>query len=99
MEGHIAENYFFTLLKKEFQYVSFYRTRDKEFDFVAANNLRDKGEYQYFEVKYSNQLKEKDFRFIAKEAKKKGKGYTIISKGTLEFGENRTILPIWAIRE
>ncbi len=96
--GFIAENYFFMLLQQSFQYVSFYRVRDKEFDFIATNDLRNKEEYQYFEVKYSNQLKEKDFKFISKEAKKKGGGYTIISKETLEFGEDRTILPIWAVK-
>lgn len=96
--GFLAENYFFLLLRQSFQYVSFCRIRGKEFDFIASNNLKDREKYQYFEVKYTNHLEDREFKFISDKAKERGINYQIISKETLEFGEHRTIAPIWAIK-
>lgn len=96
--GFLVENYFYNILQQQYQYISFYRVRKEEFDFVASKDLMDKKSYKYFEVKHTNSIREGDLAFIKQKAQKADNIYTIISKNELEFSAQRNILPVWIIK-
>lgn len=96
--GFLAENYCFSLLKKSFTYLSFYQIRGEEFDFVGANDPRALNEFQYFEVKYRDNFSAKDFKFIARTAKKNNCFFRIISKNKLEIHPDYAIIPVWLLK-
>jgi predicted AAA+ superfamily ATPase len=95
--GFLVENYFYNILQHQYQYIAFFRVRKEEFDFIATRDMMDKKSYHYFEVKHVNNMKESDLSFIRRQTKEKGDTYTVISKDTLEFSQQRNILPIWII--
>ena len=95
--GKLAENYFFNLLKSKFEYLAFYQVRQKEFDFVTSNDLLNKSEYKYFEVKYKNNIKTSDFKFLQNIASKEKFYFQVISKDTLVINKDYSILPIWMV--
>lgn len=96
--GLLAENYFMLALKKTYQYISFYRVRKNELDFVSANNLLDKKQYQYFEVKYRENFTRRDLRFIAKTAGKNNARFLVASKNTFEINPTYSIIPVWLFK-
>lgn len=96
--GFLAENYCFLLLKKYFEYISFYRVRQAEFDFIAANDLLQTDQFKFIEVKYRNEILNKDYRFIYREARKKSNYFFVISKNELDIKEGCAIIPIWLVR-
>lgn len=97
-EGFLAENYCFYLLKTEFEYLSFYRIRQNEIDFMGADDRLDKKTWRYFEVKYRNDLDSRDFKFIARTARKNQSAYRIISKNKLMAEKDYSIVPIWLLK-
>jgi predicted AAA+ superfamily ATPase len=97
-EGFLAENYCFYLLEKEFKYLSFYRVRREEIDFMGADDRRDNKSRRYFEVKYRNDLNSREFKFISKMAKKNQSAFRIISKNKLAIESGYSIVPIWLLR-
>ncbi len=96
--GFLVENYFYNILQQQYRYISFFRVRKEEFDFIVAKDLMDKKSYQYFEVKHTNSIREGELTFIKRKAQKSDDIYTIISKDELEFSAQRNIFPIWIMR-
>lgn len=97
--GLLAETYIFNVLKERYQYISFYRKGQNEFDFVASNDYRNTGEHSLIEVKYTRAIKWNDIRFIDKIAKKIFKTkYLIYSKNELKIDENKLIVPCFLIK-
>lgn len=96
--GLLAENYFMLVLKKTYQYISFYRVRKNELDFVGSNDLLDKTQYQYFEVKYRENFTHRDLRFISKIAGKNNARFLVASKNTFEINPTYSIIPVWLFK-
>lgn len=96
--GFLVENYFYNILREQYQYIAFCRIRKEEFDFIAVKDLMDKKSYRYFEVKHTASIREGDLAFIRRRAQKAGDVYTVISKDKLEFSAQRNIFPIWVIK-
>ncbi|GAG48023.1 unnamed protein product, partial [marine sediment metagenome] len=97
--GHLAETYSYNLLKNNFEYVSIYKQRGKEIDFIARDDLLNTDYYYYIESKYKNNLKHKDFKFLQQTAaKRKTKiPYLVFSKETFDISENGIIIPLYLI--
>lgn len=97
--GSLAETYVFNLLKKKYQYVSFYKKGKDEFDFVASNDYRNTSEHSLIEVKYTNAIKWNDIKFIDRTAKEIFKAkYLIYSKTEFKIDDNKLIVPCFLIR-
>lgn len=97
--GMLSETYVFNLLKRKYQYVSFYRKGREEFDFVASNDYRNTSEQALIEVKYVSEMKREDTRFIDRVAKKTFKTrYIVYSKGEFRADEDKLIVPCFLIR-
>lgn len=97
--GILAETYIFNLLKKNYQYVSFYRKGSNEIDFIAGNDYRNSAGHLLIEVKYANALKWNDIKFIDKIAKKIFKTkYLVCSKSEFKIDESKLIIPCFLIK-
>lgn len=96
--GLLAENYCFALLRKRYEFISFYNVRGKEIDFVATNDLLDKKQKKYFEVKYRNNISSGDLKFIASVAGKTNSAFSILSKDTFKVEERFAIVPVWLLK-
>jgi predicted AAA+ superfamily ATPase len=97
--GSLAETYIFNLLKEKFQYLSFYRKGQDEVDFVASNDYRNSGAHALIEVKYTNEIKWNDIKFIDRIAKKIFKTrYLVYSKNEFKSDESKLIIPCFLIR-
>jgi len=97
--GSLAETYVFNLLKKKYQYLSFYRKGQDEVDFVASNDYRNTSAHALIEVKYTNDVKWNDIKFIDKIAKKVFKTrYLVYSKNQFKIEEGRLIVPCFLIK-
>lgn len=97
--GSLAETYIFNLLKEKFQYLSFYRKGRDEADFVASNDYRNSGAQALIEVKYTNEIRRNDIKFIDRIAKKIFKTrYMVYSKNEFKIDESKLIVPCFLIR-
>lgn len=97
--GSLAETYVFNLLKENYQYLSFYRKGKDEVDFVASDDYRNLGAHKLIEVKYTNEIKWSDIKFIDRIAKKIFKiKYLICSKNEFKNDESKLIVPCFLIR-
>lgn len=96
--GFLAENYCAALLKKKYEFVSFYRIRKEEIDFLATNNPARLSERCYVEVKYRESISRKSLNFIAKNASKNGNQFTIVTKNDLRIEKNGIFVPIWMLK-
>lgn len=96
--GHLAENYFMLVLKNAYQYISFNRIRKNELDFLGTNDLLDKSQYQYFEVKYGKNFSLRDLRFISKVAGKNNTRFVVASKNIFEITPTYSVIPIWLFK-
>jgi len=97
--GSLAETYIFNLLKEKYQYLSFYRKGQDEVDFVASNDYRNSSAHTLIEVKYTNEIKWNDLKFIDRIAKKIFKTkYLIYSKNEFKIDESKLIVPCFLIR-
>lgn len=97
--GSLVETYVFNLLKKKYQYLSFYRKGQNEVDFVASNDYRNTGEHLLIEVKYTNTITWNDIKFIDKVAKKVFKTqYVVCSKNNFKIDENKLIIPCFLVK-
>ena len=93
--GCLAENHLFNLLRRRFSYVSFYRVRENEFDFLATNDVLDRKKYRYFESKYGNETDPRKFSFIRKKAAEGSAYYEIASKDEFDLRDDHAVIPIW----
>ncbi|MBU1110457.1 ATP-binding protein [Patescibacteria group bacterium] len=96
--GFLAENYCLSILKRVFDYTSFYRVRQKEIDFVATNDLLNKKQFRYFEVKYRSQLRNKDFSYAQKITQENRARLQVISQDQFRINKNYSIIPIWLLK-
>ncbi|MBU3924792.1 ATP-binding protein [Patescibacteria group bacterium] len=97
--GSLVETYVFNLLKEKYQYLSFYRKGQDEVDFVASNDYRNSGAHALIEVKYTNEIKWNDIKFIDRIAKKIFKTrYLVYSKSEFKIEENKLIVPCFLIK-
>lgn len=97
--GSLVETYIFNLLRKQYQYVSFYRKGYEEFDFVASNDYRNTEGHSLIEVKYVNVIKRNDIKFIDRIAKKAFKTkYLVYSKKEFRVDKDKLIIPCFLIR-
>lgn len=96
--GLLAENYCFLLLRKNYDYVSFYNIRGREIDFMAANDLLDKKHRQYVEVKYRNNVSSSELKFVASTARKNNSPFRVFSKDTFKVKDDFAIIPIWLLK-
>jgi uncharacterized protein len=94
--GHLAETYAYNLLGKNFEYLSFLKERNREIDFVAANNLLDQKKLRLFEVKYRENISREKFAFIESIAKKKKiEKYIVLTKRQFAVNNKSLFLPIF----
>ncbi len=96
--GFLAENYCAVLLKKRYDFVSFYRIRKDEIDFLATNNPAHLLERRYVEVKYRENISSKRLKFIAKNALKNGSQFTVVTKNDFRMEKNGIFVPIWMLK-
>lgn len=97
--GMLSETHIFNLLKRKYQYVSFYRKGREEFDFVASNDYRNMGEHVLIEVKYVREMKRGDTSFIDRVAKKTFKTrYIVYSKIEFRVDEDKLVVPCFLVR-
>jgi predicted AAA+ superfamily ATPase len=96
--GFLAENYCAILLKKKYEFVSFYRIRKDEIDFLATNNPAHLSGRHYIEVKYRESISQKSLNFIVKNARKNGNRFTILTKNDLRIEKDGTFVPIWMLK-
>ncbi len=97
--GHLAETYAYNLLKKNFEYVSIFRQRNREIDFIAQDDLLNTDFYYYIEIKYKANLRHQNFKFLKSTAKKRKTQipYLVFSKETFDISETGIIVPIYLI--
>lgn len=96
--GFLVENYCFLLLKKKYEYVSFWRVRNKEVDFLVTNDILDAKNYQYIEIKYRETISAKELKFAGKVAKKSGNKLIMITKNDFKIHNNNILIPVWMLR-
>ncbi len=97
--GSLAETYIFNIIKDKYQYLSFYRKGQNEVDFVASNDYRNSAAHTFIEVKYTNEIKWNDIKFVDRIARKKFKTkYLVCSKNKFKIDENKFILPCFLIK-
>jgi len=96
--GFLAENYCALLLKKKYEFVSFYRIRKNEIDFLVTNNPAHLSEHRYIEVKYRESISSKRLNFIARIAEKNGKQFTVVTKNNLKIEKKSAFIPIWMLK-
>ncbi|MDA3839972.1 MAG: ATP-binding protein [Patescibacteria group bacterium] len=97
--GHLAETYAYNLLKKNFAYVSVYKQRENEIDFIARDDLLNTDFYYYIEIKYKRGLRHENFKFLKRTTtKRKTKiPYLVFSKDTFNISDKGIIIPIYLI--
>ena len=97
--GHLVETYAYNILKKNFQYVSVYKQRENEIDFIARDDLLNTDFYYYVEAKYKRNLRHDNFKFLKRTSvKRKTKiPYLVFSKDTFDISDDGIILPIYLI--
>ncbi|MEF3691691.1 MAG: ATP-binding protein [Candidatus Moraniibacteriota bacterium] len=96
--GFLVENYCLLLLKEKYEYVSFWRVRNKEVDFLVTNNVLDAKKYQYIEIKYRETISVKELKFAGKMAKKSGNKLIMITKNDFKIYSNNILIPVWMLR-
>jgi uncharacterized protein len=96
--GFLAENYCAAMLKRKYEFVSFYRVRKNEIDFLATNNLAYLSECHYIEVKYRESIPQKSLKFITKIVKKGGNRFTIVTKNDFRTEKDGAFVPIWMLK-
>lgn len=97
--GMLAETYVFNVLRRKYQYLSFYRKGQSEIDFVAGDDYRNLSDHMLVEVKYTNAIKWNDIKFIDKIAKKVFKTtYAVYSKDTFKIDENKLVIPCFLVQ-
>jgi len=96
--GHLAETYAFNTLKNHFNYIAVYRQRDKEIDFVATNNLLNKNDFLFVEVKYRENVKIMKFDYLKKIASKmSSRPFLILTKNEFFIEKNGLAIPLYLI--
>ena len=94
--GHLAETYAFNALKNNFDYIAVYRQRNNEIDFVAADNLLDKNNFLFVEVKYRENVKNMKFDFLKKTALKMSSlPFLILTKNDFFAEEKGLAVPLY----
>lgn len=96
--GFLAENYCAILLKKKYEFVSFYRIRKDEIDFLATNNISRLSGRHYVEVKYRESIPKKSLDFITKNALKNGNQFIVVTKNDLRIEKSGIFVPIWMLK-
>lgn len=98
--GRLVETYIYNILKEKFEYISFYKKREKEIDFICNNEILSKQETKLIEVKYVNNLGRENFDFIAKTANEifKTKKFIVFSKKDFVSNEKKLIIPCFLIK-
>jgi predicted AAA+ superfamily ATPase len=96
--GHLSETYAYNLLKNNFEYISIYKERQKEIDFVVSDSLLDNQNFFFIEIKYRNNIVLHNFKFLQATAKKVTQNpYLIFSKNDFKFVQNGAIIPLYLI--
>ncbi len=97
--GRLVETYVYNILKQKFEYISFYKKREKEIDFICHNEILDKSGAKIIEVKYVNNLKREHFSFLKKVALEifKAKQYYIFSKNQFFVSQEKIVLPCFLL--
>jgi len=95
--GRLAETYIGNILKNKFQFISFVRQGQKEIDFAAGNDYSNKKALSLFEVKYVNQLRRDELKFVAKTAEKFGNPYFVYAKKDFKIDSEKIILPCFLV--
>lgn len=96
--GRLAETYIGNILKNKYQFVSFFRKGNKEIDFAAGNDYLDKKSLALFEVKYVNQLRRDELKFISEMAEKFGKPHFVYTKKDFKIDGEKIILPCFLVK-
>lgn len=96
--GRLAETYIANILRNRYRYVSFLRKGSKEIDFVGGDDYLDKKAMALFEVKYVNQIRLEDLKFINKSAEKFGKQYFIYTKNDFKIDDKKIMLPCFLVK-
>jgi len=96
--GHLAETYAQNILKRKFEYLSFYRERSQEIDFLATDNLLDKKSYQFIEVKYQEKAKRENFSFLKNiNTKKSSKPFIVLTKKEFGVTDDGVYFPLFLL--
>ena len=96
--GHLAETYAYNLLKNNFNHIAIYKERNKEIDFVAADNLLDKNNFLFIEVKYKDDISKVKFDFLKRTASKiSALPYLILTKNNFDIRENGLAVPLYLL--
>ena len=94
--GHLAETYAFNFLKNNFEYIAAYKNRNREIDFVCADNLQDNKNFYFVEVKYKEGIKSQNFRFLKSTAEKiSGRPYIVFTKNDFYIDANGLAMPLY----
>lgn len=97
--GMLAETHVFSLLRKRYQYLSFYRKGSAEIDFVVSQDYRHVDGHRLIEVKYVNVVSREDIRFIDRIAVKKFcSAYTIYTKKEVKADTGKIYIPCFLLR-
>lgn len=96
--GFLAENYCALLLRKKYEFVSFYRIRKDEIDFAVADNVGNLSKRRYIEIKYRENISSKDLKFIVRTAQKNGNQFAIVTKNDFRLEKNGVFAPIWMLK-
>lgn len=94
--GHLAETYAFNMLKNNFSHIAVYRQRDKEIDFVATDNLLDKNNFLFVEVKYRENIKNMKFDYLKKISSKiSSRPFLILTKKDFFIEKEGLAIPLY----
>jgi len=98
--GKLVENYIYNILKKKFQYISFYKKGNNEIDFICGNEYLNKQTIKLIEVKYVNDLSKEKFSFLKQVAQNifKSSPYYIFSKNEFLHNKKEIIIPCFLIK-
>ncbi len=97
--GRLTETYIYNILKQKFEYISFYKKRGREVDFICHNEILDKAGAKIIEVKYVNNIKREHFSFLKKVALEifGAEQYYVFSKNQFFIGREKNILPCFLL--
>ncbi len=96
--GFLVENYCATLLRRQYEQVSFCRVRKEEVDFLVSHNILDSKKYQYIEVKYREHVLLNKVKFGIRLAKKSENKLIVVTKNEFAVQGEVILIPAWMLK-